>query len=61
MPSVGRSDAEIAYQVAGAGAPVVFLQGVGLAGRAWQPQVDALSASYRAINEVLANHLGGHG
>lgn len=61
MPSVSLTDAEIAYEVAGEGAPVVFLQGVGLAGRAWQPQVAALSASYRCVTIDNRGIGGSHG
>ena len=41
--------ATIAYQVAGTGPAVLLVQGVGVAGSGWRPQVDALSARYRTV------------
>jgi pimeloyl-ACP methyl ester carboxylesterase len=42
MPSLTVGDAKIWYETAGHGPPVVLIQGVGVAGRAWEPQVQAL-------------------
>jgi pimeloyl-ACP methyl ester carboxylesterase len=39
----------LAYGVSGSGAPVVWIQGVGLHGRGWAPQVDALSSRFRCL------------
>jgi pimeloyl-ACP methyl ester carboxylesterase len=39
----------LAYSRRGEGAPVVFIQGVGVQGDAWRPQVDALSARYSCL------------
>ncbi len=39
----------IHFQVRGEGDPVVLIQGVGLHGEGWKPQVDALSSRYRCI------------
>lgn len=36
----------LAYSVRGEGPPVLFIQGVGVHGNGWQPQVDELSARY---------------
>jgi pimeloyl-ACP methyl ester carboxylesterase len=50
MPTIRLSDAEIAYSSHGRGdVPVVFLQGVGLAGAAWTPQLEAISQHHRCI------------
>jgi pimeloyl-ACP methyl ester carboxylesterase len=38
-----------AYRVRGAGEPVVFIQGVGVHGDGWQPQVEELSADYACL------------
>ncbi|HET8937943.1 MAG TPA: alpha/beta hydrolase [Polyangiales bacterium] len=50
MPSVHIQDAEIAYTDSGQGPAVLFVQGVGLAGRAWSPQTDDLSRDHRCIH-----------
>lgn len=39
----------LAYDVSGAGPPVVWVQGMGLHGRGWAPQVDALETRYRCL------------
>ena len=41
--------ATIAYEVAGTGPTVLMIQGVGVAGSGWRPQVDALSPRYRTM------------
>lgn len=38
---------EVAYSVAGDGVPVLLIQGVGVAGRAWSPQIDGLERSFQ--------------
>ncbi len=43
--------------VAGSGAPVLLIHGVGLRAEAWAPQIDALSRHFR----VIAADLPGHG
>jgi pimeloyl-ACP methyl ester carboxylesterase len=42
--------ASLAYSVAGSGPPVVFIQGVGLHGAGWQPQVEELSATHSCVS-----------
>ena len=37
------------YEVGGSGPPVVWIQGMGLHGRGWAPQVDALEASFTSL------------
>jgi len=43
MPSLKRDQVELTYELAGSGPPVLFIQGVGVTGEGWRPQVDALS------------------
>lgn len=38
---------DIAYNVSGDGVPVLLIQGVGVAGRAWAPQIDALDQVFQ--------------
>lgn len=42
-------DATIAYRVEGKGPAVLAIQGVGVHGAGWQPQVDALKRDFRVI------------
>jgi pimeloyl-ACP methyl ester carboxylesterase len=37
---------QFAYQVQGVGEPVVFIQGVGVHGNGWRPQIDALRSLF---------------
>jgi len=39
----------LAYEVSGSGPPVVWIQGMGLHGRGWAPQVDALSSRFTCL------------
>ncbi len=47
----------LACRVAGQGAPLVLIHGVGMQSTAWAPQIDALSATHR----VIAPDMPGHG
>jgi pimeloyl-ACP methyl ester carboxylesterase len=40
----------LAYQVLGEGPPVLLIQGVGVHGGGWRPQVEALERSYRCLS-----------
>jgi pimeloyl-ACP methyl ester carboxylesterase len=40
----------LAYRVEGSGPPIVFIQGVGLHGEGWRPQVDALAPRYACLS-----------
>lgn len=42
MPELTRDDATIAYTVEGSGPPLLLIQGVGLIGEGWRPQIDGL-------------------
>jgi aminoacrylate hydrolase len=46
MPSCVTSGATIAFERAGTGPAVLLIQGVGVIGRGWQPQVDGLAREY---------------
>jgi len=50
MPSIKLSDVEISYTDTGQGPVVLFVQGVGLEGRAWSPQTRALARDHRCIS-----------
>lgn len=47
--SVITSHGELCYTVAGRGPAVVAIQGVGVAGRGWQPQVDGLADRFTFV------------
>jgi pimeloyl-ACP methyl ester carboxylesterase len=40
----------LAFDIRGDGPPVLFIQGVGVHGDGWRPQIDALSARYRCLS-----------
>lgn len=46
MPQLVRDDATIHYEVDGQGPPVLLIQGVGVIGAGWRPQVDGLRDRY---------------
>lgn len=50
MATVSHRGCNLFYEIRGEGPPVVFIQGVGLHGRGWSPQIDALSARYRCLS-----------
>ena len=41
---------KLAYEVRGNGPPVVFIQGVGVHGDGWKPQIDPLSLHYQCMS-----------
>jgi pimeloyl-ACP methyl ester carboxylesterase len=49
MPILETPGATLAYEIAGSGPPVLLVQGVGMAGEAWQPQVAALVKQHRVL------------
>ncbi|MET5115475.1 alpha/beta fold hydrolase, partial [Burkholderia pseudomallei] len=57
MPFVTIDGQPQHYQIRGAGAPVLFGHSYLWESSMWEPQLDALSKSYR----VIAPDLGGHG
>src|SRR5262245_9318416 len=38
------------YRLTGNGAPVLFIQGVGVHGDGWRPQVDTLAANFQCLS-----------
>lgn len=49
MPSLTRPDTHLVFETAGAGDPIVFIQGIGVAGSGWTPQVEALRDRYQCL------------
>lgn len=46
MPILTRADASIHYAVEGAGEPILFVQGAGVIGEGWRPQVESFKGEY---------------
>src|SRR4051794_24777252 len=46
---VERAGCRLHYAVCGDGEPVLLIQGVGVHGNGWAPQVEALSSLYRCV------------
>jgi aminoacrylate hydrolase len=49
MPKLVHRGCALAYEVAGTGPPILFVQGVGVHGDGWLPQVERLSAKYSCL------------
>ncbi len=49
MPTLERDGARVAYQRRGRGPAVLWLQGVGVIGDGWRPQLEALAGSYSCV------------
>jgi len=49
MPFFKLKDATIHYELQGQGEPVLFIQGCGVTGSGWDPQVMELSADYQCL------------
>ena len=49
MPYVKISEVGLYYEVAGAGPPILFVQGAGAIGGAWRPQVDNLREAFNCV------------
>jgi pimeloyl-ACP methyl ester carboxylesterase len=49
MKTVLHKGCSLSYQVQGDGPPLMMIQGVGVHGSGWRPQVDGLSAHYRCL------------
>jgi len=50
MPSIERRGSLISYAKTGVGPAVLMIQGVGLEGRAWEPQVEALARRFTVVH-----------
>src|SRR4051812_41622067 len=49
MPTLECDGATVAYAIDGAGEPVLLVQGAGVAGSGWRPQVEALRGRWRTV------------
>jgi pimeloyl-ACP methyl ester carboxylesterase len=50
IASLDRDGCRIAYAVQGEGPPILWIQGVGVHGEGWRPQVDALASRYTCLS-----------
>jgi len=50
MAIVDRGDACISYGMTGSGPAVLLIQGVGVEGRAWQPQIECLRSRFTVVH-----------
>jgi pimeloyl-ACP methyl ester carboxylesterase len=44
-----RTDVNLRYELSGSGPPVLFIQGVGVAGEGWRLQIEGLGASFATL------------
>jgi aminoacrylate hydrolase len=58
MKTIRRPGIELAYEITGTGPAVLYIQGVGVAGSGWRPQVEALAFQFQVI--ALDNRGLGH-
>jgi len=49
MPSLTLPDTHLVFETAGAGTPIVFIQGIGVAGSGWAPQVEAFRKRFQCL------------
>jgi len=49
MHTLGRSDVKLYYELSGHGPPVIFIQGVGVVGECWRPQIKFLSVEFETL------------
>lgn len=50
MPVIETSGARLSYVRSGEGPAVLFVQGVGIVGEGWRPQVDALKSDFTCVS-----------
>src|SRR5512145_2040280 len=50
MPLLSRPGADLHYELAGAGPPLLLIQGVGVTGEGWRPQVEQLAAEFQTLS-----------
>ena len=55
MPTIQSTDAEIYYDVSGAGSPVLLIAGLGGVGTTWGPQTQMFAKNHTVI---LPDHRG---
>jgi len=64
LTTIATADGDVSYVVTGAGPSVLAIQGAGVTGRGWRPQVDRLSTQFRFItfdNRGTGNNRRGDG
>src|SRR5262245_64910425 len=64
MPLLACPEVDLYYEVAGSGPPVLFIQGVGVIGAGWQPQVNGLKHRFQTLvfdNRGIGQSLPCHG
>lgn len=49
MSTLALADADIHYELKGSGPPILFIQGIGTTGSAWNPQTDALCQRFHCL------------
>ena len=49
MPNLKRTGVELYYESTGHGPPILLIQGVGVVGECWRPQVDGLKGRFQTI------------
>jgi len=49
MPSLNRPDVSLYFEQSGEGTLVLLIQGVGVAGECWRPQVEVLSKNFQTV------------
>jgi len=49
MSNLKRSDADLYYELSGNGPPVLFIQGVGVVGECWRPQIGAMQENFQTL------------
>jgi 3-oxoadipate enol-lactonase len=57
MLKLTTNDATIAYEVYGKGEPIIFIHGILVSGKSWEPQIDYFSKNH----QVIVCDLRGHG
>jgi pimeloyl-ACP methyl ester carboxylesterase len=50
LPSLDHRRCRLAYEVQGQGPPVLLIQGVGVHGGGWRPQVEALAERFTCLS-----------
>ncbi|MBS1829979.1 MAG: alpha/beta fold hydrolase [Acidobacteria bacterium] len=50
MPDLEHQGCRLHYRLSGAGAPVLLIQGVGVEGNGWLPQIEALAPYYHCLS-----------
>src|ERR1051325_6752716 len=49
MPFLKRADVDLYYELTGSGTPILFIQGVGVSGEGWRPQVRELACPFQTL------------